>query len=479
MKKELESLRDSDLYPFHMPGHKRNPDAGAMAGYMDIDITEIDDYDNLHDAEGIILEAEKRAKRLYGAEETHFLVNGSTAGILSAVSAAVSDGGKLLAGRNSHKALYHAAYLRQLELKYLKPGKIKPGNYGILWGKIDPGEVEESLNIDEDIEAVFITSPTYDGISSDIRAIAEICHNHNVILIVDAAHGAHFGLYKGLPENAVREGADIVIHSVHKTLASMTQTALIHVQGKLVNRERLRRYLRIYQSSSPSYVLMSSIDSCIRDIESRGDGIFSRLIGFKDKILKETKDCKKLFIPGKDIVSDPCKVLVCAKDGAITGQQIYDILRLDYKLQPEMAGDFYSLMIITGYDTDDGIDRLIAAIKDIDQKLIKKADDRNEPKKASGNSYGGAGDYPKALFPIYKAWDAESELMDISAAGGRISGEFINLYPPGIPLIAPGEIFTKELIADIGKYINAKMNVQGAFITENGERKVSVLKSAD
>ncbi|WP_035785607.1 aminotransferase class I/II-fold pyridoxal phosphate-dependent enzyme [Butyrivibrio sp. XPD2002] len=486
IKEELENLRDGDLYPFHMPGHKRNPDAGSMAGYMDIDITEIDDYDNLHDAEGMILEAQKRAKRLYGADETFFLVNGSTSGVLSAVSAAVSEGGLLIVGRNSHKALYNAAYLRKLELRYLSPVRVKVPGGGFLMGAVDPEEVEKKLAENEKAEAVFITSPTYEGISSDIRKIADICHKYNKILIVDAAHGAHLGLHEGLPLNAVTEGADIVIHSVHKTLASMTQTAILHVQGDLVNRDRLRRFLRIYQSSSPSYVLMSSIDSCIGDIEKRGDEIFGGLLEYKDRILKETADCKNLFIAPAGIISDPCKVLVCARDSAITGQRIYDILRLEYRLQPEMAGDFYALMIITGYDTKDGIERLIAAIKDMDIRITNEdiVKEKSELKKAGINDITEKEsvintEYPKALFPIYKAWDTEREMVDITTASGRVSGEFINLYPPGIPLIAPGEIFTKQMIHDIGEYINADMNVQGVCISGNGDRKVSVLKSAD
>ncbi|WP_029323622.1 aminotransferase class I/II-fold pyridoxal phosphate-dependent enzyme [Butyrivibrio sp. AE3004] len=478
LKKELEKLNRSKLYPFHMPGHKRNPCAGSMAGYMDIDITEIDGFDNLHDAEGILLDIEKKASRLYGVGETHLLVNGSTSGILAAISAAIPAGGKLLAGRNSHKALYHAAYIRRLELSYLKPVMLRLDNTSFVWGGIDPECVKAELEKDNSIEAVFITSPTYDGICSNIREISEVCHRFSIPLIVDAAHGAHFGLFKDLPENAITQCADIIIHSVHKTLASMTQTALIHVQGNLINREMLRRFLRIYQSSSPSYVLMSSIDSCINDILDRGDEIFGRLIEYKKRILRETINCNYLFIPGEDCIKDPCKVLVFVRNRAITGQQIYDILRLDYDLQPEMAGDDYVLLIITGYDSDDGIDRLIKAINEIDNKLNFKINNKDVNNSTSENickEFTVSDNYPKALLPIYKAWDSTREELDISLATGRISGEFVNLYPPGIPLIVPGEVFTKELINSIGHYINDGRNIQGVNILQNGERKVSIV----
>ncbi|WP_044957274.1 aminotransferase class I/II-fold pyridoxal phosphate-dependent enzyme [Butyrivibrio sp. LC3010] len=518
IKSRLDSLNGNELYPFHMPGHKRNPDATDMAGYMDIDITEIDDFDNLHDADGIILEAEKRAAKLYGADETHFLVNGSTSGILAAVSAAVPDGGKLLASRNSHKALYHAAYIRRLELEYLKPGRIPLDNDRALWGKTDPVEVYEKLRDDSDISAVFITSPTYDGISSDIKKIAQICHEKNRILIVDAAHGAHFGLYEDFLESAITQGADLVINSVHKTLASMTQTALIHVQGNLVNRERLRRFLRIYQSSSPSYVLMASIDSAIEDIRERGNVVFKKLVSYKERILAKTADCKKLYVPGIDIINDPCKILISARDEAITGQQIYDILRLKYKLQPEMAGDHYALLIITGYDTEDGINRLIDAILDLDKCLsdIRNGDNLNigeelkeseiscdtvsenegichesapkgseffqdmQHKKTNSDiEIPELSEFPVAELTLHNAWDEVQKDILLSEAQGRISGDFINLYPPGIPLIAPGEVFSERLILNIEKYINEKMNIQGININDNGDIFVKVICRRD
>lgn len=556
---ELKQLNDSDLYPFHMPGHKRNQTLGAISDYVDIDITEIDGYDNLHDASGIIKEAQLRANKLYfdnrvfeeekiktkesnilntrstkeearnkalklnvareatAKPETFFLVNGSTSGVLAAVSAAVSDGGRLLTARNAHKSLYNAAYLRRLQLLFLSPKEMIIDGCGVIPGTIDVEEVEKYLIRDNDIEAVFITSPTYEGISTDISEIAQICHSFNKILIVDAAHGAHFGLYEELPPNAVSQEADIVIHSVHKTLSSMTQTALLHVQGALVNRDRLRRFLRIYQSSSPSYVLMASIDSCIRDIEKRGNVVFKTLIDYRNRIQKETEKCKYLYIPDLEYITDPCKVLVCARNGSVTGQEIYDILRVEYRLQPEMAGDFYALMIITGYDSKQGIDRLIKAINDIDFKIgnshiwdnekeqcnfFKKTDEKNDVYNAIDKDLNkdiitdvkkniskdlnkdickdiGKAKYPNAIIPIYEALDAEHEMVDLAFASDRVSGEFVNLYPPGTPLIVPGEAYTEDLLVRIDNYINAGMNVQGVLLSEDNDRKVIVLKNTD
>ena len=457
IKEELEKLNREKIYPFHMPGHKRSKDAGKMASYYNLDITEIDGYDNLHDAEGIILEAEKRANKLYRADETHFLVNGSTCGILAAVSCCVPRGGKLLAGRNSHKALYHAAYLRNIDLVYLMPSRREINiETTTIFGAITPKSVEDSLKSNEGIKAVFITSPTYEGFSSDISEIAEIAHKYGAVLIVDAAHGAHFGLDERLPKSGIELGADIVIHSVHKTLASMTQTALIHVKSERVNCDLLRRYLHIYQSSSPSYILMSSIDSCMEDIEENGDEVFSRLIYYREKIEKETAGCKNIRVYGLLEGDDPGKLLIYSATRGVTGQKIYDILRLEYKLQMEMAAEGYTLAIITGYDSEEGIDRLIQAICKIDKDIESfMAPENIEDIRDDDFSI------PQKVLSLTDAWDADVELVDIKDAAGRISADFVNLYPPGIPLIAPGEKFSNNLILKIERCINAGINVQG------------------
>ena len=485
---ELKKLNERNVAPFHMPGHKRSMDCGAMSDYYQIDITEIDDYDNLHDAEGIILEAEQRANRLYGADETHFLVNGSTGGVLSAVCASVKKRGKIIVSRNCHKSFYHAAYLNELDMKFIYPDEKVIERAGSrtpvkLMGEVSPETIRKAVDENPDAEAVFITSPTYEGIPSDIKAISEIVHERNMILIVDEAHGAHFGIAENrtVPAGAVMQGADIVIHSLHKTLASMTQTALIHVQGNRVNRERLRRYLRIFQSSSPSYVLMSSMDSCIKDITERGHEIFSKLISYRRQIEEETKGCRRLFIPDMDQIEDPCKVLICSGDPSVSGQQIYDILRIEYNIQLEMAGDTYGLAIITGYDSEQNIRRLIAAINEIDsmniQDLCAKKDEAFTHDQRSFDNKSVSIEYleNESVIPFSGAWDAETEEVDITEVTGRVSAEFINLYPPGIPLIIPGEKFSRELVVQIQNAINAGMNVQGVRITDNSERKIKVI----
>ena len=223
LEQKLNELEQSDIYPFHMPGHKRAflPFANPYA----IDITEIEGFDNLHHATGILQEAQQKAADLYGAKKTYYLVNGSTCGLLAAISAAVPRGEKILMARNCHKAVYHAMYLRQLVPVYLYP---EDTAYGIQ-GQVTPQMVRKQLKQTPDIRAVVITSPTYDGVVSDIKNIADTVHAYGIPLIVDEAHGAHFGFSQEFPENATRLGADAVIMSVHKTLPAFTQTALLHL----------------------------------------------------------------------------------------------------------------------------------------------------------------------------------------------------------------------------------------------------------
>ena len=231
----LERYGDSDFYGMHMPGHKRNRGLIRNRIPYELDITEIDGFDDLHHAEGILKEAEARAAWLYKADRTHFLVNGSTVGILSAILGSTKKGDKILVARNCHKSVYHGIYLNELEPVYIYPAYEKSG----INGEISPDEVEKILERERGIRAVMIVSPTYDGVVSDVREIARIVHRYGIPLIVDEAHGAHFGFHPYFPENANTKGADVVIHSVHKTLPALTQTALIHLNGTIAAGKRL------------------------------------------------------------------------------------------------------------------------------------------------------------------------------------------------------------------------------------------------
>ena len=246
---KLLKYSQTDYYGFHMPGHKRNKALMNCSLPYELDITEIDGFDDLHHAKEILKEAQERAAQLYHADETCYLINGSTAGILSAVLGCTSKGDRILVARNCHKSVYHAVYMNELEPVYLYPqfyAEIE------LNGPIDSESVRQALKQYEDIKAVVITSPTYDGVLSDVKAIAKVVHEKGIPLIVDEAHGAHFGLHPYFPDNSKKKGADVVIHSLHKTLPALTQPALIHMNGKLIDKRRTQQFLNMVKRSSTS-----------------------------------------------------------------------------------------------------------------------------------------------------------------------------------------------------------------------------------
>ena len=330
----LKEYSESDYYPFHMPGHKRNAGlTDAVLPYL-IDITEIEGFDDLHHAEGILKEAQGRAAVLYGADETHYLINGSTVGILSAVMGCTHKGARILMARNCHKSVYNAVYLNELRPVYVYPQLYRENE---LNGPITPEEIEQKLEINDAIDAVVITSPTYDGVVSDIKRIADIVHRKGIPLIVDEAHGAHFGFHPYFPDNANVLGADVVIHSLHKTLPALTQTALLHINGRITNRKRIRQYLDIFQSSSPSYVLMAGIDECIRMLQSRGQEVFQNYVEqlkwARDKLSKleylslfeaEEYDRSKIVISVKRIYLPDKEDMFGNYRKTFTGKDLYE-----------------------------------------------------------------------------------------------------------------------------------------------------------
>lgn len=480
MGKLLEKLRkygDSDFYPYHMPGHKRK-DAGALPHqWIETDITEIEDFDNLHQAEGILKELQEDAAKAYGAEESFYLVNGSTCGILSAVSAAVDFGAELLICRNCHKSVYHAAYLRHLKLDYIYPETVD--SFGISEA-VTVTQVEEALREYPQASAVLIVSPTYEGRIADIRAIAETVHGKGLPLIVDEAHGAHLGFSEEFALNSCRLGADLVINSVHKTLPSMTQTALLHCNGSLVDRDRLKRFLHIYQSSSPSYVLMASIEEAVRMAAEKKEAFADFAESWK-QLLKMLEGCKHLRILPVDEkecekkVHDIGKLVISVKGTGLSGRELYDILLNKYHLQMEMMCADYVLAMFTLADTKDGYERLAEALLEIDAGLengaypnspdangtgpLKKAESRKQRTDATELR-------PTAEKPFYEAWDRETEQIRFEESKERVAGEFVNLYPPGTPILVPGERISAVMLDCMRAWLSEGLSIQG--ISENG-----------
>ena len=460
----------SDYYGFHMPGHKRN--MGKFGNPFQMDITEIPEFDDLHhpQEQGVLDQAQKRAAVLYGSQETHFLVNGSTAGILSAILGCTRPEGSILIGRNAHRSVYHGIALQNLKSRYIYPQQ-EPN----MWinGSILPEDVDHMLEKYPDTQAVLLTSPTYEGICSDLEKIGEMVHKRGIPLLVDQAHGAHFPFHGYFPPDGIAQGADVVIHSVHKTLPSLTQTALLHINGDLVDREKIRSYLSVFQTSSPSYVLMASLDSCMEFLERHGREAFDGQVGLLQAFHRECGKLRKLQVMDESIRDgrrvwdvDLSRILCSARKTSWTGVELGDMLRKEYHLQMEMNTCTYTLGISSVADTEKGFRRLREALFQLDERAEAGCKTVSERMRAFVMPH------LTSQVPIGTAFHREKELVSETKALGRIAGDFVYVYPPGIPLVAPGEIFTEEALECVSVWRKHGLEIQGL----HGSGTVCVLK---
>ncbi len=383
-------------------------------------------------------------------------------GILAAVSACTARGGKILMARNCHKAAYHAAYLRGLDIEYLYPEK--EDIFGINGG-IHEDIVEKALEEFQDIQAVMITSPTYDGVVSNVEKIAQIVHRKGIPLIVDEAHGAHFGFHEYFPKSSVEMGADLVIHSLHKTLPSLTQTALLHVNGNRVDRECLRRFLDIYQTSSPSYVFMAGMDSCVCLLEKRGGELFESLRRNLEVFYKQTESLGCIYLANHGLMGksgihdfDRSKLVISARNAGFTGNQLANLLRNRYHLELEMAGGSYGLALTSISDTEEGFLRLSEALKEIDACLENKIEKNTEKSTLTIEDIVIKNE---VWCRIHEALESPGESVLLEKAEGKICREFVYLYPPGIPMLVPGEIISREVLGKIRRLVREGYSVQG------------------
>ena len=461
---KLAMYSRGDYYPMHMPGHKRNKALVSMVNPYEIDITEIPGFDNLHDPQGILLELSNRISSLYKAEKSYPLINGSTGGIIAGISAATNRGDSVLVARNCHKSVYHGIALKELAPIYIYPefSTEEAINCGI-----SPEKINEMLITHNNIKLVIITSPTYEGVVSDIKTISKLVHSHGAVLLVDEAHGAHFGFDPRFPESAVTLGADIVIQSLHKTLPSFTQTAVIHCNNHKLCRS-LEKYLAIYQTSSPSYVMMAGIDKCISLLEDRSKALFDDYYCRLEEFYQRVKQLNNLKILTKGMVGsysifsmDPSKITILTKDvlfkgRPLNGYQLGEILLDSYHIVVEMMAKDYVLGMTSIADTKEGIDRLASGLLDLDKELIINPISDHSKSIDTIKSFR-----PFQLMSPYIAMEQETELIELQSCQGRISADIITLYPPGIPLIVPGERIDLGFIQYIEDSIKEGLTVTG------------------
>jgi len=445
---KLSEYCSKDYYPFHMPGHKRNFLNGGISNAdlpYGIDITEIEGFDNLHDPKEILKECMEYAGQVYGSDKTYFLVNGSSCGILSAICGITDMRDEIIVARNSHKAVYHGIYLKELKPAYIYPEVIH--DLGIN-GEIYLETVKRAILEHPHAKAVIITSPTYEGIVSDIANISKLVHEYNMILIVDEAHGAHFRYHDKFPRSALELGADIVVQSLHKTMPSLTQTALLHVRSKLVDIKNVEKYLKIFQTTSPSYILMASIDRCIRYMENNKDKIFPVYIDLLESFYTKSNQLKHINIDSYDN-KDIAKLVISVKsynDGLedsskkITGTMMQKILLQQDRLEIEMAGVDYVLAMTSCMDTKEGFERLYLALEKIDRMLELNLVNENIIDNNSGI-------------------DEVNRKIDLLY--GKTADDYIYIYPPGIPILVPGEICSREILHKLKEYADTGIQIYG------------------
>ncbi len=443
-------------YPLHMPGHKRNGQWLSMENPYLLDITEIEGFDDLHEPEGILREGMEEAARLYGADESWYLVDGSTAGILAGIAACTRPGDAVLAARNCHRSVYHGMILNSLVPTYLYP-PVDPD--WRITGSVRPEDVEAALEQPgASFALVLVTSPTYEGVLSDIPAIAEICHRHGVPLMVDEAHGAHLGFGEGFPAGALDGGADLVVQSLHKTLPAFTQTGLLHRQGNRVSGERVKHYLDMIQTSSPSYLLMAGLDRCLSLLRPEKRGWMADWRESLEEFYRRTAGLQTLrILTGSPLFfgRDPSKLVISVRGSGHTGPDLMELLRGGYGFELEMAAADYALAMTGAGDRREEIVRFAGSLSEIDARWGEE---------------GGGGEpapVPRPGPARVRLAPAEADRREgvriplDEAAVGKISLEFAFVYPPGIPILAPGEEITEEVLAVLKAQERAGLALRG------------------
>lgn len=443
----LQRFADSDPLRLHMPGHKGRMD-GLFRDASSIDFTELPPTGNLYTGEGPIADAEALFARTGGARDALFFTCGATQGIYTMLAAAVGRDGTLILDRGCHRSVYHGMALLDIAPVYLQP-PLLPGLD--LPAPVSGESLEQALTEHPEASAVFLTSPSYYGVITDLRPLAEICRRHSVFLLVDQAHGAHFP-FAGLP-TAVEEGADLAVVSAHKTLPALGSSSILYAGHRAPwDRLRLKSLAQIFATTSPSYPILASIDLARASLEGTEDYRDAAALTreFRDRIRRETPF--RPLTEDNGISLDPCRLTVDTAAGGLSGTEADRLLR-EKNIYVEMADPTYLVAIITCRDTRADLERFLAALKVLPAGAPLRQEDGLPPA-------------PVVRQRIRTAVFGPAESVLLGEAAGRISAQFVAPYPPGIPVIAPGEEITEKHIAYLK---NKSYNVSG---------KVSVIPQA-
>ncbi|GAB2222918.1 hypothetical protein Droror1_Dr00017049 [Drosera rotundifolia] len=449
----LKAAADMNAASFHFPGHNRG--RAAPSSLVELigrkaflhDLPELPELDNLFAPEGPILEAQKLAAELFGAVQTWFLVGGTTCGIQAAIMATCSPGDVLILPRNSHISAISALVLTGVVPKYIMP------DYDLeleIAGTVTSSQVGDAIN-DLKVEgrnaaAVFITCPTYHGICSNLKEIAEVCHSQGVPLIVDEAHGAHFGFHPQLPSSALHQGADISIQSTHKVLCSLTQSSMLHMAGKLVDKERISRCLQTLQSTSPSYLLLASLDAARSQLSKSPEAVFHDAIQLANEAKSSIRGIHPLSVLdsarfSKSPAIDPLRITVGVKKLGLSGYEADEFLSRDQNVVSELVGSHSITFVFTPGTCMDHVQSLVLGLERLSTSMAVMSDHSLE-KTINYDVSVPFSDIRMELNPR-EAFFAGKRKISFQESIGKVSGELICPYPPGIPVLAPGEIITQ------------------------------------
>lgn len=452
-----------DTIPFHVPGHKKG--VGMDEEFKNfigenpfkIDVTVFKLVDSLHHPTGAIKEAQELVADCYGSDASFFSIHGTSGAIQAMIMSAVTAGDKIIIPRNVHKSITAGIILSGAVPVYMQPELDK--KLGIAHG-VTPETVKETLESNPDAKAVLIINPTYYGVSTHLKEIADIVHSYDIPLLVDEAHGPHLGFNDSLPMSAMEVGADICAQSTHKIIGSLTQGSLLHVKSKYISPKRVQQILNLLQTTSPSYIIMASLDCARRQIALHGKELMKSTIELCNYAREEINKIPGFYSFGKEIMDqpgvyalDPTKLTITCRDLGITGYDLDMILANKYHIQMELS-DLYNVLAVGSFgDTKESIDKLIDALKEISEEYSNK-----------NNIKPDFIDIPpipkKALLPR-DAFYGQKISVPMEQSIGKVSGEFLMAYPPGIPVLCPGEIISNEIVEYIKELKAVGLYVQG------------------
>lgn len=463
--RHLREIQAAERASFHMPGHKGGPGVPPLAidllgrAVYEADLSELAGFDYLHGASSAIAEAQARAAQLLGSDRSWFLVNGATVGNLAAVCAtAAGDGEPLLVARGSHRSVYAGITLAGSKPVYLPP--IRNDDLDGLFG-IDVDAVEAALSRNRQIRAVHVTSPSYYGFTIDVAAVAEIAAAHGVPLIVDEAHGTHWALHPSFPRSALSCGADVVVHSPHKTLGSLTQTSLLHHQGDLVDAGRLDAQLQMLQSSSPSALLLLSLDIALAEMAAQGRERWGAALALAARARAELRDVPGLAAYGPEVAGtpgiadfDPTKLVVDVHELHLSGHAAARWLREHRGINPEFADLRRLVFSVTPADSPETVDLLVESLTAL------AAGKSNAPEAAHVTSLWPS-EVPEAALTPREAISMAHITVPTDEAIGLESAEMIVPYPPGVPLLVAGELISAEAVGSMRQLLAAGCRMVG------------------